>query len=147
MQRLIDDRLQPVTQQAHQQQTTEARNQVASFIPDFVNYEAGVVARLRGQPPEVLANPEAWRYAYLIEKGETQLRQGSQTRNGFQQVGQQPQQQTWQPPVGSFFTESPTVPNAENMNAQQQLSPEEIAMAAKFGKTPEQWLAAKQGRF
>jgi hypothetical protein len=147
--RLIDKRLQPVTQQAIQQQLTEARNQVASYIPDFVNYEAGVVARLRGQPAEVLSNPEAWRYAYMIEKGEQQLR-SNPPRNGFQQVGaQQQQQQTWQPAtaVGSFFTENPTAPVQDTVNAQGQVSPEELAIAAKFGRSPEQYLAAKMGRF
>lgn len=154
--------LAPVLEQTQEQQIQQARTQVANLYPQFSQYEGAVIQRLQGLPPETLANPHAWRLALLQEIGEQTLRQQQPGRppqqGGYQQM-QPPAPQGWQPasqnqqpggwnqqpmaPAGSFFTESPSAANYGGMDPSQapgMLSPQQLAVAQKFGMTPQQYL-------
>lgn len=140
----VMQQLQPVIQQGTTQQIESALNTVRGEFSDFRQLEASIRSELRNAPPELLANPDTYRNLYYLKVGQM-ARSG---QRGQQPVfapptGQQPQyigygQPPQSPPVGSFFTEAPSAPPANQPAA---YNPTVVAMAAKFGIPVEQYLA------
>lgn len=101
IERIVDRKMQPMTQASQATLIQQARENVAAKYPNFREYENEVLQQLQGLDETVLANPAAWEYAFERAVGARALR-GAQ--GGFQQVP------TPQPvvPASAFFTESPS---------------------------------------
>lgn len=128
IERIVEQRLAPVTQMTQLQQVQAARDAVAQQVPIFTQYEPLVIAKMQGMSPEILANPQAWRIALEQVVGEQALnggrfpQQGQQVQQGYVPQGQQPQG-GWQPygqapapRLGDFFTEQPSAGFTGNGN-------------------------------
>lgn len=102
MERIIDQRMAPITRTNELQSVQSARDTVAAQYPVFSQYEPQVIQRLQGMSPEILGNPQAWALALQQVVGEAQL-----SGRFPQQQGQQQAQQNG-PTLGQFFTESPS---------------------------------------
>lgn len=112
----LDERLAPVTQQAHLQGAANARGTVAQEIgaQRFAQLEPHVIRLLQGAAPSDLANPELWRVAVRTAAGELALngQLGAQAPQTLSQqyggaVQFRPGMQNPAPPLQSFFSEAP----------------------------------------
>lgn len=138
--RIVQQEMQPVTQQTTRAAVIEARNSVATAFPEYAQHEAEVIQRLQGASPELLADPNTWRNTFMLIAGE---RAYAQRQSALQTPApSQQQQMPWNPnqPVvdsRSFFTESPTGQGASSGVTLG--TPEQEAVRQKFHLTPEQY--------
>lgn len=126
--------LAPMTQATAQSVYTSVRSE----FPDWNQYDQEILnaARAASQAdPSSLVNPEFWRAAYYHTKGRALSQPGGQAPQGGA------------PPSDPFFTESPTAPVLRQQNGEPSANdPRVLAMAARFGISPEeylQWWAGK----
>src|SRR3982750_134444 len=165
IERIVESRLAPVTQQSQIAAVQSARDTVAGQYPEFAQYEADVIQRMQGLDPQLLGNPQAWRIAFEQAVGERYLQQ---QRGGFRQLGNgqpvqpqqangqagqgwQPYQQTNAPRLGDFFSESPSA-GFSGMDGsfgqqQPQLTPAKQAEARRFGISGQQYLQGMGARY
>lgn len=164
IERIVEQRLAPMTQQTQIQAVQSARDTVAAQYPEFSQYETDVIQRMQGLDPQLLGNPQAWRIAFEQAVGERYLQQ--QRGGGFRQLGNgqsqqangQPGPQGWQPyqapnapRLGDFFTESPSA-GFSGMDGsfgqqQPQLTPAQQEVARRFGLSGQQYLQGMGARY
>lgn len=164
IERIVESRLAPMTQQSQIQAVQSARDTVAAQYPEFQQYEADVIQRMQGLDPTLLGNPQAWRIAFEQAVGERYLQQ--QRGGGFRQLGNGQSQQAngqagvqgWQPyqapnapRLGDFFTESPSA-GFSGMDGsfgqqQPQLSAAQAEVARRFGISGQQYLQGMGARY
>lgn len=152
IQRIVDDRLAPVTQQTQLQAVQGARDTVAAQFPQFAQYEGLVIQKMQGLDPRILANPKAWEIAFQQVVGEVALNGGRFPAGGQQPVAQ-PANNGWQPytqgqqgapggpRLGDFFTEAPGAGFAGNGAADGTfgLNPAQQEVARRMNLTNEQY--------
>lgn len=156
IERIVDQRLAPVTQQSQLQAVQGARDTVAAQFPQFSQYEGLVLQKMQGLSPDVLANPKAWEIAFQQVVGEVALSGGRFPTGGQQQANghlQQPANNGWQPytqgqqnpqggpRLGDFFTEAPAANFAGNApnDGTYGLTPAQQEVARRFGYSNEQY--------
>jgi hypothetical protein len=163
IERIVEQRMAPITQATLTQAIQGARDTVAGQYPEFAQYEQDVIQRMQGLAPELLSNPQAWRLAFEQAVGERylaqqrgQFRQQPQQQNGSLppqnggQPGWSPYPQQRGPALGDFFTESPSQGYQSGGDQYQppvQLTPQQREAARRFGLTEQAYASGMGVRY
>lgn len=150
IERVVDQRLAPVTQRTAAMAVQDAKNMAVSAIPDFAVLEAEMIPTLRAAPPELLADPNFWISTADLTRGRLMGAGRYDPRAAAPRQPQAPQAPQYpQPgpgvsvPAHSFFTEAPTPPSPNGFNGgnpnQWELTPEQKMYAQKMHMTEQEY--------